>query len=168
MLKKVGLILVFLSLPLLSIADIYQYLDDDGVPHFTDNPNGEENVSVIAHQQKSEKSSSASPRIKAEPVPVPGEYLMRGASASDGSIWAVKKTNKYGYYYWYMGPSGKYLAKVNKDKSISLSFGSDVTRITVVNGEITASDPDGSSLVWLEGTLGYKCYSTTIEDTFKK
>lgn len=96
--------------------------------------------------------------------PLPGKTLIQGSSA-DGYIWSVRKTNVKGSYYWYMGESGRHLAKIKEYNPADKDF------FVYVNGtvyhmkdlEVVVTE-DGTDNLLPKGSLGYRLYMETLKD----
>lgn len=153
---KFILVVLLLVVPVVSGADIYQRIDEEGILHLTDNPEGEGwklfAPSIEKPAKKTKKSTAK------QPAPIPGKYLYKEMSAGDGSVYAVKQTNIRGVYYWYMGPYGNYQATCKKG-TILLDGG--VAKVYVQNGEVVF-DAVLSRNIWLDGTIGYEMYNITV------
>lgn len=153
---KFIVVALLLLVPISTVADIYRQEDEEGVVHFTDAPKSD-GWKVFAPSVKKPSAKNKKPVPKA-PAPIPGKYIYREVSASDGTIYAVKQTNVKGVYYWYLGPYGNYRALCKKG-TILLDDGA--ARVNVQNGEVVFETVLSKS-VWLDGTVGYQMYEITV------
>lgn len=154
---KCVVVLVFLAVPVVSLADIYRYEDEEGVVSFTEAPQAGERDKWKAFAKGIEKKTSAKVP-KSVHRPVPAKYIYRDVSPADGTIYAVKSTNVKGTYYWYMGTYGDYVATCKNGK-ILLNDG--IAVVSLKNNEVVFESVVSRN-VWLEGTLGYEMYNITI------
>lgn len=154
---KCVMLMLFLLVPSAVLADIYQHVDEEDVVHLTDAPDGPGWVPFAQEQEKAPAGKPAT-KVSKKPAPVPGKYIFKDVSATDGAVYAVKQTNLPGVYYWYMGFAGDYVARYKKG-AISLDGG---PTVSVQNSEVVATD-GVTRAVWLDGTLGYGMYMATVE-----
>ena len=135
-----------------AFANIYHFVDSEGVGHYSDAPTDHR----FKRMFKPEKPFG--------PPPATGSYVFR-RMLPDGSVWAVKNTNRRGFYYWYLGNSEKELVQVTKGGSVSCLQYLYVLR----NNEVSVLDPATHhvDLTWLDGTPGYQCFVATIKSAYK-